>query len=43
MSTLDPYMSTIAQLQYYASGCERDAGRLYESGYNKRMKKKNGT
>jgi len=26
--------------QYCASGRERDAGRLYESGYGKRMKKK---
>jgi len=43
MSTLEPYMSTIATRQNYASWRERDAGRLYESGYKKRMKKKNGT
>jgi len=43
MSTLDPCMSTVATWQYYASGRERDAGRLYECGYKKRMKKKNGT
>jgi len=36
-------MSTIATRQYYASGRERDAGRLCDSGYKKRMKKKNGT
>jgi len=35
-------MSTVATSQYYASGCDRDAGRLCESGYKKRMKKKNG-
>jgi len=36
-------MSTVATQNYYASGRERDAGRVYESGYKKRMKKKNGT
>jgi len=35
-------MSTLATRQYYASGRERDAGRLYKSGYKKRMKKENG-
>jgi len=38
MSTLDPYMSAVATWQYYASGRERDASRLYESGYKKIMK-----
>jgi len=44
MSTLHLYeYCTVATQKYYASGRERDAGRLYESGYKKRMKKKNGT
>jgi len=33
-------MSTVATRKYYASGQERDAGRLYESGFKKRMEKK---
>jgi len=33
-------VSTVATGQYCASGHERDAGRLYESGYRKRIKKK---
>jgi len=32
-------MSTVATRQYYASGCEKDAGRLYESGYKKKNEK----
>jgi len=28
-------MSAVATRQYYASGRERDADRLYESGYKK--------
>jgi len=41
MSTLDSYhyIGTLTTRQYCASGRERDAGRLYESGYKKRMKK----
>jgi len=37
MSTPDP---TVTTRQYCASGRERDAGLLYESGYKTRMKKK---
>jgi len=36
-------MSTVATRKYYASGQERDAGRLYESGFKKNGKEKNGT
>jgi len=36
-------MGTVETRQYYASGRERDSGRFCESGYKKRMKKKNGT
>jgi len=40
--TLNPplLVSTVTTRQYCASGRERDSGRLYESGYKKRMKKK---
>jgi len=34
-------ISTVTTRQYCASGRETDAGRLYESGYKKRMEKKN--
>ena len=38
MSTLDPYMSTVATRQYYASGRERDA--LKQATFMKLVTKK---
>jgi len=38
-SRLSSVISTVTAQHYYASGRERDAGRLYESGYKKRMEK----
>jgi len=32
-------MNTVATWQYYASGRERDAGCIYESGYKKKNEK----
>jgi len=33
-------MSTVTTRQYCASGHERDAGRLYKSGYRKEWKRR---
>jgi len=43
MSTLDDSCQYSYNTKYCEFGHKRDAGRLYESGYKKGMKKKKGT